>query len=320
MTSLSPAATRPAPTWRVRASAMLLAVLLAVAALIASSSSPAFAASRVDVDVTPSADGSTTVTLSGSGFQYLPNAPGGVYVFFGTVTDPTTNAWAPSQGGKSGTTFSYAATDGSQLLVAFAGGSSAEAANATIGADGSWTARMTIPGSSFASTFGDPHSGNAQAGGEVDCLEVMCGIITIGAHGNWNANNESFTPVSFVTADGEVRGGTERPSFTDEATVVDIPAAEESPAAQESPAATAPAQDDAADAVPATQAPVAEDGQGMTPVVLGVLGFAVAALLAAVVVFFVRRAGERRRPAPAATGEGSGAATPGQDGQTEGQS
>lgn len=155
-------------------------------------------AARVAVAPAPAADGPTKVTLSGSGFQYQPNAPGGVYVFFGAVTDPTGGSWAPSRGGRSGQTFVYASTSGSQLLVAFQGGSSAEAANAQIKPDGTWSTTMTIPGATFQATSGNPHAGQQTSGRTIDCRQVQCGIITIGAHGMWNANNESFTPVSFA--------------------------------------------------------------------------------------------------------------------------
>jgi hypothetical protein len=63
-----------------------------------------------------------------------------------------------------------------------------------LAADGSWSIGMVIPGATFQSQDRD---GNIS---EVDCLEVTCGIITIGAHGVKNANNETFTPVSFAAA------------------------------------------------------------------------------------------------------------------------
>lgn len=154
-------------------------------------------AARVAVSPAPAADRPTQVTLSGSGFQYQPNAPGGVYVFFGAVTDPAGGSWSPSRGGRSGETFVYASTAGSQLLVAFQGGSSAQAANAQIKPDGSWSTTMTIPGVTFQATSGNPHAGQQTSGRTIDCRQVQCGIITIGAHGMWNANNESFTPVDF---------------------------------------------------------------------------------------------------------------------------
>lgn len=279
--------------------ALLAAIMLAAAALVAVGPVPAaHAAARVDVAPTPNADGSTTVTLSGSGFQYLPNAPGGVYVFFGTVSDPATNAWAPSQGGRSGVTFGYAATSGSQLLAAFEGGASADEANAVIDANGNWTAQMTIPGSTFASTSGDPHAGASQSGSSVDCLRVMCGIITIGAHGAVNANNESFTPLGFVTAGGDVVSGQETPGFDDEATIVDIPAVEDDATPSAEPSAS-PDASESATPLAGENVAAPEDAGGadtLSVVVLSVLGVALLALIVALVVFLRAR---RRTPAAA---------------------
>lgn len=158
------------------------------------------AGASVSVSPNPSGDGPTEVTLRGSGFQYVPNAPGGVYVFFGAVTDVSGGSWAPSKGGKSGETFVYAGTPGAQLLVAFKGGSSSEVADGQIMPDGTWSAKMRIPGPTFQSTSGNPHAGQVKKGKTIDCRVVQCGIITIGAHGMWNANNESFSPVYFPAA------------------------------------------------------------------------------------------------------------------------
>ena len=297
---------------RIRALAMCIALLVLASLALLAGGAPAQAAGRVDVSPVPSADAATTVTLSGSGFQYQPNAPGGVYVFFGAVSDPSTNAWAPSQGGKSGDSFAYAATDGSRLLVAFEGGASAEAANGMIDAGGNWSAQMTIPGSTFTASFGDPHSGNAQSGQEIDCLQVQCGIITIGAHGMVNGNNESFTPVSFATGSGEVRSGTgaaeefgssgENAGETeqaDEATQLDVPGSEEQETESETTDAAVPAAPEAAETDPASS------DSTLTWIVLGVLAFAVVALLVAVVLVLVKR--RRAKRAGAAP---SGAAPP----------
>ncbi|GAA1604715.1 hypothetical protein [Leucobacter chromiireducens] len=288
--------------------AALILPLLAVAPL-ALGVSPAQAASRVDVAPAPAADGPTTVTLSGSGFQYQPNAPGGVYVFFGAVADPATNAWAPSQGGRSGETFAYAGTDGARLLVAFQGGSSASEANGQIDANGNWSTQMTIPGSRFTASFGNPHEGAQGNGQEIDCLQVQCGIITIGAHGLVNANNESFTPVSFASADGQLQAGAApitdfgsgsgdasaaAPSTNDAATRIDVPGAAEQNA--ESGA------DNTAE-TPAAAAPVAEPAaadQTLTWAIIGVLGAAVLALLTSVVLVTMKRRRARRAVTSAA--------------------
>lgn len=184
-----------------RVAVLALLTILAAMLGVVLPSQAAHATGTVVITPEPSADGETRVTISGSGFQYVPNAPGGIYVFFGVVSDPSSNAWAPSQGGASGTTYSYASTEGSILLVAFEGGSSASEAGALIDANGNWSAEFTIPGSSFTLSSGNPHGGEAQEGETVDCLQQTCGIITIGAHGNVNANNESFTPVTFAAAE-----------------------------------------------------------------------------------------------------------------------
>lgn len=269
------------------------AALLLAAATVVLLAQPANAAARVDVAPAPNADGSTTVTVSGAGFQYQPNAPGGIYVFFGAVSDPGTNSWAPSQGGKSGTSFGYSSASGATLLVAFQGGSSADAANAAIAPDGSWSAQMTIPGSSFASSSGNPHEGQAVEGATIDCLRVQCGIITIGAHGMVNANNESFTPVGFVTADGQVRSGTGAQSFTDDATVLELGG---DSAAQAEPKATNPEQ--AARATkPSASEPAETDApamSGSTVAVFAVLGVALLLLIGAIVALVLRRARERK--------------------------
>lgn len=283
-----------------RLAAVVLAAALLVSLSTVLSSPPAHAAARVEVSPAPNADGSTTVTLSGSGFQYVPNAPGGIYIFFGAVSDPATNAWAPSQGGRSGTSFGYSGTDGSMLLAAFQGGTSADAANAVIGPDGSWTAQMTIPGSRFASSSGNPHAGQSVEGALIDCLQVQCGIITIGAHGAVNANNESFTPVGFVTADGSIQSGTGTQSFTDDATVLELSGEQSSEEATKE----RPANRGGSGETPTTDQ--LADG-GSTLGVLIVLGIAVLALLAAVATVVLRRSRDRRsaaRPALPETGTG----------------
>ncbi|WP_125100697.1 hypothetical protein [Leucobacter chromiireducens] len=309
----APRAPRPRPGRRLAAA--LLLPFLAVAPL-ALGTAPAQAASRVDVAPAPAADGPTTVTLSGSGFQYQPNAPGGVYVFFGAVADPTTNAWAPSQGGRSGESFAYAGTDGSRLLVAFQGGSSASEANGQIDANGAWSTQMTIPGSKFTASFGNPHEGAQGAGQEIDCLQVQCGIITIGAHGLINANNESFTPVSFAAADGQLQAGsgtmsdfggggsagseaagTGAAGTNDAATRIEVPGAAD--AGETAAAAPAEGEVRAADAAQAA-APAEAESSALTFAVIGVLGAAVLALGVAIALVAVKRGRARRGAAPAA--------------------
>lgn len=186
------------------------AVLTAVAAtgLLALASAPAEAAARVTVrnaDGAAQADTrwSTPLTVSGTGFQAIDGGFGGIYVLFGWVDDPTGGSWRPSQGGVTGQDLRYVpdseTTDnqGFQRFIAFHGSQTEESANGgVLAADGSWSTTITVPGPRFESL---DRSGAVT---EVDCLEVTCGVITIGAHGVANATNETFTPVSFAQLPG----------------------------------------------------------------------------------------------------------------------
>lgn len=114
-------------------------------------------------------------------------------MLFGWVDNPSGSSWRPSAGGVVGANYGYVpdseAKDnaGFQRFVAFPGSDTASAAHAVMGADGSWAVDMVIPGARFQAK---DRSGNTT---EVDCLQRSCGIITIGAHGVKNANNETFT-------------------------------------------------------------------------------------------------------------------------------
>ena len=203
---------------RTAVAATLLAVALAVAAALASvvpGSVPAAHAAGAQVSATPEGgtlnpDGATTVDLKGSGFQSVQNGFGGIYVLFGWVSDPDGGSWKPSQGGVTGENYKYVPDDennpaGYDVFVAFPGSSTEGAANGgEIAADGTWSAKITVPGAKFTST---DRAGNPS---DVDCTAVQCGIITIGAHGVSNANNETFTPMTFgasQAASAESDGG-----------------------------------------------------------------------------------------------------------------
>lgn len=189
----------------------LVALLLAAMCAVVVPASPADAAGRVTVvgldgAARASADGPTTLKLSGSGFQSINKGFGGIYVLFGWVAD---GAWAPSQGGATGDTLRYvpdaetADNAGYQRFVAFPGSSTADEANGgLIAADGTWSTQLVVPGATFSTV---DRSG---ATVEIDCTRVQCGVITIGAHGVKNAANESFTPVSF-TGGGSSKSGSD---------------------------------------------------------------------------------------------------------------
>ncbi|WP_448059553.1 hypothetical protein [Cellulomonas hominis] len=190
-----------------------LASVVGASAALTALAVPAAAAARVTVanefgraeaDTTYS----TPLTVSGTGFQSIQNGFGGIYVFFGWVDDPAGGSWAPSRGGVTGADYRYVPdseskdNQGFQRFVTFPGSETAYAANGgEVAADGTWSLTMTVPGPTFQAVDRDG------AAVTVNCLEVTCGIITIGAHGVKNAANESFTPVAFADIYREAPAG-----------------------------------------------------------------------------------------------------------------
>lgn len=216
------------PVARIALAALLALVVTTSATVVGTvvGAAPAHAAARVTVTndqgrAEADATYATTLTLSGSGFQSIQGAFGGVYVFFGWVSDPAGGSWAPSRGGSTGADYRYvpdseqADNQGFQKFVAFPGSDTEYAANGgVVAADGTWSTRLVVPGPTFQAL---DRGGNAVT---VDCREVQCGVITIGAHGVPNANNETFTPVAFT--DAQAGGGTAAgttPGAADQGTV-----------------------------------------------------------------------------------------------------
>ncbi|KZE89590.1 hypothetical protein [Microbacterium sp. TNHR37B] len=210
---------RGAGTFSRLLSGLLFAALVAGGVAVAGPAAPAHAAASVEVHV----DGSPELTgvadptyltklrVTGSGFQSIKNGFGGIYVMFGWVDD----GWRPSQGGVTGADYRYVPDDedkptGYISFVAFPGSSTSYAANGgEVDAAGRWSAVLDVPGATFTSLDRDGKPG------EVDCRVVQCGVITIGAHGVKNANNETFTPITFRDLYGEdtpTSGGTKTPS------------------------------------------------------------------------------------------------------------
>jgi hypothetical protein len=201
----------------VRATLTTVAAAVLVAAALLPMA-PASAAPGVDVanasgDAVIDPTYATTVTVRGRGFQSIKGGHGGVYVFFGTVRD----RWRPSQGGQTGRDYFYVPdsesrdNQGYQRFIAFPGSDTAGSAAGTMSADGSWSTTLVVPGAVFQSV---DRSGNART---VDCRQVTCGVITVGAHGVTNARNESFSPVRVADlyADGSP-DATASPSATPE--------------------------------------------------------------------------------------------------------
>lgn len=165
------------------------------------------------------ADGVVTVTVTGTDYLVPPHAPGndvfgGVYVFFGWVSDPVrfgpSIRTANSTDGNFGFTYVYPGEGGDastrdegdagglMRLVSFtAGGESGESASTHMDRDGNWSTQMELRGSRF--TYTVPGTGESRT---VDCQQTQCGIYTIGAHGKTSATNERFVPLTFTgTAD-----------------------------------------------------------------------------------------------------------------------
>lgn len=188
----------------------LLVALVAATLVPLLAAAPAQAASRVSVanpdgDAVVDATYATTLTVSGSGFQSVQGGHGGVYVFFGTVD----SGWQPSRGGRTGVDYFYvpdsesADNQGFQKYVAFPGSDTAASANGgTMSASGAWSTTVVVPGATFTAY---DRSSNERT---VDCREVTCGIITVGAHGVTNSSNETFTPIEVGSLyDEEPAGG-----------------------------------------------------------------------------------------------------------------
>lgn len=169
---------------------LILLALVAAAVLVPA---PAFADSHVSVSpsgVDPTY--ATTLRVSGSGFQSVQGGHGGIYVFFGTVKP----GWQPSRGGATGKDYFYVPdseakdNQGFQKYVAFPGSDTASSANGGVmSANGSWSTSLVVPGAVFKAY---DRSGNVRT---IDCRQVTCGVITVGAHGVANGHNETFTPV-----------------------------------------------------------------------------------------------------------------------------
>lgn len=282
------------------ATAALAAVVAAGGLTLLTPATPAHAAAGVSVTVeghpelTNVADPNyiTELRVSGSGFQSIQNGFGGIYVMFGWAD----SGWRPSQGGTTGTDYRYVPDDESNptgyvSFVTFPGSSTAYAANGgELALDGTWSAKLTVPGARFTAL---DREGNPS---EVNCQQVQCGVITIGAHGVKNANNETFTPVSF------------RDLYSSDAAA--RPAAD--PAASSTPrvgATPAPAQ---TTYITQSPAPIVDassssgDQTGLLQTMMWVIGgVAVLAVLAiAFLVWAVLSSRRRQRPAGTPGGDG----------------
>ncbi len=182
----------------------------------------------------------TDVTVTGVDYLVPPHAPGtdvfgGVYVFFGWVSDPV--AFGPStrnsqnNNGVMGVSFVYPGDGadpgtrdpgtGTMRMVSFTtGGESGNATAFHMDRDGNWTTKLRIYSSVFSTEL---PSGEVRT---IDCLNLksgQCGVFTIGAHGKSSATNEKFVPIRFTgtspsspppAASVSPGGGSKKPAAT----------------------------------------------------------------------------------------------------------
>ena len=159
----------------------------------------------------------TTVNITGTNYLVPPHVCGtevfgGVYAFFGWVQPGGT--WGPSHksststNGLFGYTYSYPGEgggaetrddgSGAVRLVSFTnGGESGAATDFHMDATGNWSTNIVVRGATYS--FVNVVTG---AQSSVNCLEVQCGVFTIGAHGKASSTNEQFTPINFTVAGG----------------------------------------------------------------------------------------------------------------------
>ncbi|ASR35575.1 hypothetical protein BAY61_11860 [Prauserella marina] len=207
---------------RGRGRAAVLALLLAAAAAAPTATAHAAGATVHVSPGTADPDYATVVDVRGSGFQSVQGGHGGVYVLFGWVSDPA-GGWQPSQGGAAGSTYKYVQdsesknNNGFQRYLAFPGSDTGDSANGVVAADGTWATQLVIPGARFPAV---DRAGNTT---QVDCTQVRCGVITIGAHGVVSPDNETFTPIDFA-APGQAAPEPEPSSERSETTSVKPPA------------------------------------------------------------------------------------------------
>lgn len=206
---------RPAPTRRAGVMAVLGATAV-VAAFIPTSTAaqvptPVLSASPATLP----ADAVTDITVTGTSYLRPPLAPGqvafgGVYVFFGWVSDPShfgpSVRNSDSNDGTFGVTYAYPGSGGDAStrddgtggirLVSFTpGGESGAATDYHMDDAGNWTTTLRVYGSTFTSTV--PTTGETLT---FDCTVVQCGVLTIGAHGIASSTNERFFPLTFTAS------------------------------------------------------------------------------------------------------------------------
>lgn len=137
------------------------------------------------------ADKSQVVTLTGKNYPTSNNGShfGGAYILFGYVDTSRAEGWGPAKNGRGGFEYIYIEGEENQSMVSYPGNTTVPG-YPMMDENGDWTAEFTIAASQFKAFSKD-----------IDCYEVQCGVFTIGAHGQANADAEVFTPVYFNASD-----------------------------------------------------------------------------------------------------------------------
>jgi hypothetical protein len=146
-------------------------------ALVALVGAAPVAADGPTVDIEPGgplASGTTTITVTGIGFDPAAANGNGIYVVFGPVTPPPAFYLDAGLYGA----FKWVSPGGAETPA---------------------TARLTEDGR-FSTTL-EVSSAMTTSAGEVDCTSSACAVITFAAHGSTDRSQDTCTSVSFVPGD-----------------------------------------------------------------------------------------------------------------------
>lgn len=159
--------------------------------------------------------GTTTVTISGVGFDPTAARGNGIYVVFGPVTP------APGFYTDAGlySAFKWVAPGGVE-----------SPATSVLAPDGSFSTTLDLP-STFTSSIGD-----------VDCSVDTCAILTFGAHGSTDRSQDTCAPLTFLSG-GAAASSDPDASASPDTSVVPAPSTPDAAASPDAGATSDPADD-----------------------------------------------------------------------------
>lgn len=146
----------------------------------------------------PLAPGTTTISVTGSGFDPTAANGNGIYVVFGPVTPAPGYYMDPSIYGA----FKWVSAGGAD-----------SPATAPLAEDGSFATTLVVT-SSFTT-----------AAGEVDCVATPCAIITFAAHGSTDRSQDTCTAITFGPSAPASPSAGASPTVTAAASIVPAPSA-----------------------------------------------------------------------------------------------